>query len=142
MEIRDAIRIVVEGRSLSEAEAGAALATIMDGTATPAQIAAFLTALRMKGETVEEIVGFIKETRRRVRRIGVPGERLHQYLSTRPKDEEGHVVVGDARQEVLEVTALGLSPRVNVVRLIRAAIVKLWHVDDGPRPRQPLGPLD
>jgi anthranilate phosphoribosyltransferase len=41
----------------------------MDGQATAAQIASFLTALRIKGETVEEILGFVKETRHRARRI-------------------------------------------------------------------------
>ncbi|MDR7419040.1 MAG: anthranilate phosphoribosyltransferase [Armatimonadota bacterium] len=69
MRIRDAIAKVVERQDLTEAEARSALATIMDGQATPAQIAAFLTALRLKGETVGEILGFVRETRRRARRI-------------------------------------------------------------------------
>ncbi len=69
MDVRDAIRKVVDRQDLSEAEARAALGFIMDGLATPAQIAAFLTALRMKGETVEEILGFVRETRARARKI-------------------------------------------------------------------------
>ncbi len=69
MDIKDAIRKIVERDSLSRAEARAALGTIMDGQSTPAQIAAFFTALRMKGETVEEITGFVEETRQRARRI-------------------------------------------------------------------------
>ena len=56
--MKDIITRLVEGRNLSRAEAEAAMATIMDGKATPAQIGAFVTALRMKGETVEEITGF------------------------------------------------------------------------------------
>jgi len=69
MDIRDAIRKLVNRQDLSEAEARAALGYIMDGLATPAQIAAFLTALRMKGETVSEILGFVRETRARARKI-------------------------------------------------------------------------
>jgi anthranilate phosphoribosyltransferase len=45
--------------SLTAAEAGAALTDVLEGNATPAQIAAFVTALRMKGESVEEIAGMV-----------------------------------------------------------------------------------
>ncbi len=69
MDIKDAIRKIVDRDNLSRAEARAALGTIMDGQSTPAQIAAFFTALRIKGETVEEITGFVEETRQRARRI-------------------------------------------------------------------------
>jgi anthranilate phosphoribosyltransferase len=48
---------LVEGKDLSEEEASLVMKQIMGGEATPAQIAAFITALRMKGETVEEIAG-------------------------------------------------------------------------------------
>lgn len=56
--MKDVLSKVVEGKNLSRAEAEEAMAVIMDGKATPAQIGAFLVALRMKGETVEEITGF------------------------------------------------------------------------------------
>ncbi len=69
MDVRDAIRKLVDRQDLTETEARGALGFIMDGQATPAQIAAFLTALRMKGETVEEIVGFVRETRARAWKI-------------------------------------------------------------------------
>lgn len=45
---------------LSEGEAGGALAEIMEGAATPAQTAALLVALRLKGETVEEMTGLVR----------------------------------------------------------------------------------
>ena len=61
--IREAIKKVVEQCDLTQDEAVAAMTEIMDGEATPAQVAAFITALRMKGETVEEIVGFTKVMR-------------------------------------------------------------------------------
>ncbi len=47
--IREAIARLVEGYNLSEQEAAAAMEEIAAGTATPAQIGAFVTALRMKG---------------------------------------------------------------------------------------------
>ena len=55
--IREGIQAVVEGRNLTEAEAIAVMREIMEGSASPAQIAAFIVGLRMKGETVEEITG-------------------------------------------------------------------------------------
>ncbi|MCZ6872580.1 MAG: anthranilate phosphoribosyltransferase, partial [bacterium] len=55
--IKSAIETVVAGRDLTEREAVAAMTDIMEGHATPAQIAAFIVGLRMKGETVAEITG-------------------------------------------------------------------------------------
>jgi len=51
--ISEAIRVLVDRRDLTRIEAAAAMEAIMSGAATHAQIAAFLTALRMKGEIVE-----------------------------------------------------------------------------------------
>src|SRR3989304_592124 len=69
MDLKDAIREVVDRQSLTEAEAHAALGVIMDGEATPAQVSPFITALRMKGETVDEIAGFARAMRERAQRI-------------------------------------------------------------------------
>jgi len=55
--IKPYVRKVVEGNDLGRKEARAAMGIIMSGRATPAQIAAFITALRLKGETIEEITG-------------------------------------------------------------------------------------
>ncbi len=55
--IKEAIEIVVNGRSLTFEQAATVMEEIMSGEATPAQLAAFVTALRMKGETVDEIAG-------------------------------------------------------------------------------------
>ncbi len=55
--IRDAIKKAVDGQDLSEHEMKSSMNEIMDGEATDAQIASLITALRMKGETVEEITG-------------------------------------------------------------------------------------
>lgn len=55
--IREAIEAIVNGGSLSFEQATRVMEEIMSGEATPAQIAAFITALRIKGETVDEIAG-------------------------------------------------------------------------------------
>jgi anthranilate phosphoribosyltransferase len=55
MDIKTALARVIDGHDLSEAEMQAVMHQIMTGGATPAQIAGFLVALRLKGETVSEI---------------------------------------------------------------------------------------
>ena len=61
--IQEAIAALVGGRSLTHEEAAAACGEIMSGEATPAQIAGFLVALRMRGETPEEMAGMAKTMR-------------------------------------------------------------------------------
>ncbi|MDQ7842766.1 MAG: anthranilate phosphoribosyltransferase [Armatimonadota bacterium] len=82
MEIKDAIRKVVGREHLTEAEAHGAMGRVMDGQATPAQIAALITALRMKGETVEEIAGFARAMRERARRITPSASALIDIVGT------------------------------------------------------------
>ena len=55
--IREAINALVSGKSLGFDEAAGVMEEMMSGEATPAQIGAFVTALRIKGETVDEIAG-------------------------------------------------------------------------------------
>jgi anthranilate phosphoribosyltransferase len=72
--ITEALRALVERRDLTRIEAAAAMEAIMSGAATNAQIGAFLTALRMKGETVEELIGFAQIMRAKVVRIRTRGD--------------------------------------------------------------------
>jgi anthranilate phosphoribosyltransferase len=74
--IREAIATVVAGQDLSEAEAAAVTQEIMEGEATPSQIAAFLTALRIKGESVDEITGMARTMRAKSLRVEVEGDVL------------------------------------------------------------------
>ena len=74
--IQDAIRKLVDGAPLSEEEAAAAAEDIMTGEATPAQIAAFLVALRLNGETVAEIAGMAKVMREKALRVPGGGDLL------------------------------------------------------------------
>jgi len=72
----DAIAKLVKCQSLTEAEAAAAFETIMRGDATPVQIAGFVIALRIKGETVDELTGFAKTARQMSTPIDVTGDLL------------------------------------------------------------------
>ncbi len=61
--IKEAIKTLVSGQSLTEEQASSVMEEIMRGEATPAQFGAFVTALRLKGETVDEIVGMARTMR-------------------------------------------------------------------------------
>jgi anthranilate phosphoribosyltransferase len=63
MDIKQGIQALVDGKSLSQDDAAAVMRQIMSGEATPAQFGAFVTALRMKGETPEEIAGMARVMR-------------------------------------------------------------------------------
>jgi len=67
--IKEAINSLVSGKPLSFEEASGAMEEIMGGEATPAQIAAFVTALRIKGETVDEIAGLASIMQARAIRV-------------------------------------------------------------------------
>jgi len=70
--VRAALAAVVEGRTLSMDDARLAMGSVMDGEATPSQLAALLVALRMRGETVDELAGFATAMRQRVLRVDAP----------------------------------------------------------------------
>jgi anthranilate phosphoribosyltransferase len=71
MDIREAIEKLVNRVNLSEEETVVIMTQIMTGEATPLQVASFLTALRMKGETVEEITGAARVMRDKAHRVKV-----------------------------------------------------------------------
>jgi anthranilate phosphoribosyltransferase len=69
MIITEAIKKVIDCNSLTVGEAEAVLEQIMTGQCSQAQIASLLTALRMKGETVDELTGFVKVMRRKAHAV-------------------------------------------------------------------------
>src|SRR5918997_1190468 len=81
LDLRHAIRTVVEGGRLSADDATAAMDAIMTGGATGAQIGALVTALRMRGETVDEIAGFARAMRRHALRV-TPNENGQPLVDT------------------------------------------------------------
>ena len=71
--IREAIESLVAGMSLSTDDAAQAMNEIMSGEATPAQFGAFVTALRLKGETPEEVAGMARTMRDKSLHVQVEG---------------------------------------------------------------------
>lgn len=69
MDMKTLIAQVAEGKDLTEAQAEAAMQLMMSGEASPAQVAAFLVGLRVKGETVEEITGAARVMREKATRV-------------------------------------------------------------------------
>ena len=67
--IKEAIAKVVDSKDLNETEMMEVMDEVMEGKATPAQIAAFMTGLRIKGETVEEVTGAARIMRQKATRI-------------------------------------------------------------------------
>jgi anthranilate phosphoribosyltransferase len=73
LDIREAIDVVVSGDSLAMDKAAAVMRQIMSGEATQAQLGSFLTALRLKGESIEEIAGMATVMREFSLRVNVDG---------------------------------------------------------------------
>jgi len=71
--IKEAIDTLVSGQSLTMEQAASVMEEIMNNEATPAQFGAFVTALRLKGETVEEIAGMARVMRTRAVLVAVSG---------------------------------------------------------------------
>lgn len=80
--IRSYISKVVRGEDLHEKEMEKAMSAIMEGEATPAQIASFVTALRMKGETIDEITGAARIMRAKATKVD-----LNNHLVNIDRDE-------------------------------------------------------
>ncbi len=72
MTLKSYIGEVINDHDLTQEQARLAMDAIMDGEATPAQIGSYLTALRMKGETVDEIAGSAASMRQHVVSVPVP----------------------------------------------------------------------
>lgn len=70
--IREAIQLVVDRRDLPRDTARAVMDEMMAGSATPSQMASFITAVRMKGETKDELLGFALSMRERAQKVSAP----------------------------------------------------------------------
>ena len=82
MDIREALAQLVEGKHLSQADMVLVMKQIMTGGASPEQIAGFLVALRMKGETLDEISGAVQVMRDLATGVEVSGDHLVDIVGT------------------------------------------------------------
>ncbi|PIE17953.1 MAG: anthranilate phosphoribosyltransferase [Proteobacteria bacterium] len=82
LTIKDALRRIVAGGDLTEQQAHQTMELVMSGEATDAQIAGLLTALRIKGETVDEITGAVRAMRDRVVPIALSADRILDTCGT------------------------------------------------------------
>ncbi len=132
-DVAGAIGRVASGASLAEDEAHTVMNQVMDGEATPSQISALITGMRMKGETVDEIVGFARAMREHATPVhptvagyidtcGTGGDGLHTFnISTTtafvvagagvPVAKHGNRAVSSAAgsADVLEALGVDLS---------------------------------
>jgi len=80
--IREALARVIEKRDLTSDEMASVVGEIMDGKTTPAQVGALLAAMRMKGETVDEVVGAARAMRARMTRVEFAGDPMVDLCGT------------------------------------------------------------
>ncbi len=80
--LKEPIRLAVEGTHLTRAQAAAAVDAMLDGGAPVSQIAALLVALRIKGETPDEIAGAAQALRSRAEKVNVPLDHLIDTCGT------------------------------------------------------------
>lgn len=80
--MKDAIQKVVDGQDLTEAEAKNVMNQMLSGEATQAQLGAFLTAMRMKGETLEELTGFAAVLKEKAEHIAPKVENYVDLVGT------------------------------------------------------------
>jgi anthranilate phosphoribosyltransferase len=94
MTISEAIKTVVDRSDLTEQEAESVLEQIMGGQCTDAQIASLLTAIRMKGETVDELTGFARVMRRKA-------------AAVKPRSTAAAVIAGTGREALIDTCGTG-----------------------------------
>lgn len=104
--IQRALAALLDGRDLSRSEACEAMGAIMAGQATPAQIGGFLVALRLKGETPEEIAGLAEAVRAHVLPVRPTRDDL---VDTAGTGGDGHATINISTAAALLAAAAGAA---------------------------------
>jgi len=104
--IQEALALLLDGRSLDRAQARAVMDAIMAGEATPAQIGGFLIALRLKGETADEIAGFAEAIRGHVVAVA---PRRDDLVDTAGTGGDGQATINISTAAALVAAAAGAA---------------------------------
>ncbi len=109
MPLKPAIAEVINGRDLTFEQARRAMDIIMDGEATQAQIGSYLTALRMKGETVDEVAGSARSMRAHVIGVDVPHDPGTMLVDTCGTGGDGKHTFNISTTAAFVVAGLGIQ---------------------------------
>lgn len=101
---KELLEIGVGGKTYTEEEAKQLMDTIMDGEATPSQIASLLTLLRFRGETVDELTGFTASMREHVKKLPV---RFDGLVDTCGTGGDGKSTFNISTASAIVMSALG-----------------------------------
>ncbi len=110
--IREAIVQLMQGNNLTQSDAETVMQEIMDGEATHAQIASFLTALRLKGETIDEITGCARVMREKAIRVAPKRQDLVDTAGT-GGDKAGTFNISTTAAFVIAGAGLGVAKHGN-----------------------------
>jgi anthranilate phosphoribosyltransferase len=135
MEIREALARLVDHKDLTAAEMAGVVGRIMDGEGTPAQVGALLTALRMKGETVDEVVGAAQAMRARMLKVDAQPPVLDTCGTG--GDGSGTVNVTTAASFIVAGAGVRVAKHGNRAQSSRAGshdVIEALGIDPAPNP--------
>jgi anthranilate phosphoribosyltransferase len=138
--VREALAQVVAGQNLSAEEMTAVVGCIMDGQSTPAQVGSLLTGLRMKGETVDEVVGAATAMRQRMVRLPAEGAVLLDTCGT-GGDRSGTVNISTLASFIVAACGVKVAKHGNRALSSRSGshdVIEAMGIDPAPTPEAAL----
>lgn len=134
--MKEALAKAIERQNFSAAEMNAVAGRIMDGEATPAQIGALLTALRMKGEVVDEVVGAAQAMRARMLQVTFDAPALLDTCGT-GGDGSGSVNVSTLASFIVAACGVPVAKHGNRALSSRSGshdVIEALGIDPAPGP--------
>ena len=127
--IKEAIGLLVQGENLSQEDSAQVMNEIMNNEATEAQIGSFVTALRMKGETVPEITGMAETMREKSLKVSI------SLQNNKLVDTAG--TGGDGQNTMNISTAAAIVALETMIDRSDCTIPEFLYTIHGPRPPRP-----